>query len=400
MPLDGEPKASDDVVVLGVGHSGSRFLAELAKLPFGGRLKLVGIDTDEESAVEAAGVEMIHIGQGVNRPHGCGGDVTMGQRAAAGAAVDFRRVMTGARLVIVCTGLGGGTGTGAVVSLARHARDLEVPSFFTVTMPFAFEGSWKRTQAEKILPELRDYADGVVAVPNDALFSHCAADIDPAEAFAIADRMMAECIAGMAGMAWADHMLSADFGTVQAVLRGQTGLCRLASGKGNGENRWAEAVDAFLTCPFIGDPDSLNAVSDAVVCLHVQGPVTISEVSDCVASLEKKFGEGARLSIGVCRVTDADADVRLTGVLCVGETRLPQGAASPASNQAIRAPRSSKPLKGAAQRTSHGPLIQEELPIQEYSLGIFANTSPTRYREENLDVPTFQRKGLSLNLED
>lgn len=398
MPSDGERKSVGDVVILGVGHSGSRFLFELAKLAASRRLKLVGVDTDEESLADVAAFETISIGQGVNRPHGCGGDVAIGQRAAAGASGEFRRVMGGARLVVVCTGLGGGTGTGAVVSLARHARDLGVPSLFMVTMPFAFEGTWKRIQAEKVLPQLREYADGVVAVPNDALFSHCAADIDAGEAFAIADQMMAECIGGMAGMVWADRMLSADFGTVQAVLQRQTGLCRLASGKGNGDNRWAEAVDTFLNCPLIGSSDSLNAVGDAVICFHVKGAVTIKEVSACVARLEKSFGEGVRLSIGVCRVADADNDVQLTGVLCVGEFRDSRGEyGAPADATSVPAV-SSEPVPPPRHHNPNGPLIQEELPIQEYSLGIFANTSPTRYREENLDVPAFQRRGLKLNV--
>ncbi|MDT8389270.1 MAG: hypothetical protein RRC34_02030 [Lentisphaeria bacterium] len=395
MPSDGDRKPDGEVLVLGVGHSGSRFLMELARLPASRRLRLVGIDTDEESLVGAAGIEVIRIGRGVNRPHGCGGDVSMGQRAAAAAAADFRRVMDGARLVIVCAGLGGGTGTGAAVSLARHARDLGVPSFFMVTVPFAFEGTWKRTQAEEVLPQLREYADSVAAIPNDALFSHCAADIDAGEAFAIADRMIAECVGGMAGMAWADRMLSADFGTIQAVLRRQTGLCRLASGKGSGAGRWTAAVESFLNCPLIGSADSLNEVVDAVICLHVKGPVTITEVSACVARLEKSFGEGVRLSIGVCRVDDADDDVRMTGILCVDSAHASR--MTPAAEAAGPSP-VSEPVKSPPRHHRGGPLIQEELPIQEYSLGLFANTSPTRYREENLDVPTFQRKGLKLDL--
>lgn len=402
MPSSGDaPECENgmgEVLAMGVGYGGLRILHELASQTAAQRLRLVGVDCDEEALESLAPDNRILLGQGLSCPRGCGGEVSQGERAAAAAAAELRAALRGVRLAIICVGLGGGTGTGSVVTIARHGRDMGVPTFFIATIPFAFEGSWRVSQAEAALGPLREHADAVVAVPNDALFARYQADLSAKEAFELADRLVADCVAGLAGMMWADRLLSADFGVVRAVLSRHRGPCRLASGKGSGQTRVKDAVDSFRQCPLVGDQSVLERVSDAVINLQATYDISIADVNACMTALQQTFGESTRVSIGVCKVDDGDADIHLTGILCQGRAR-----EQPAVDEAARTPTSRAISRGPAvadkkRQPPGGKPFQEELPFQEFSLGVFANSSPTRHEGENLDIPTFQRAGTELDL--
>lgn len=385
---------SNRIAVMGLGKGGIRILEQLGRLPGSERLSLVALDCDKATAKAFAHGQSIVLGEGLDCIDGCGGETTLGERAAAIAAGQIRESIGNARLLLVAVGLGGGTGTGAAATVARHARDLGVPAFFVATLPFAFEGSWRMAQAESVLPSLRELAEAVVVVPNDALFSQYAADLSAAEAFVIADRLLAECLGGLAGMARADKLLAADFGVVRTILKRQQGTSRLATGKGSGEGRIQDAVASFLQCPLLGGAEAMEHVVAAVVNLQANYDISIAEVNQCVTAIQQGLREGIRTSIGVCRGEGGDADILITGILCQAHGATPSfarpGEADPAPKSGASANRSTP-----AGRTP----VQEELPFQEYSLGIFAESANTRrYEGENLDIPTFQRRGVKLDL--
>ncbi len=386
------------VAVLGLGASGGRTIRALQATPLARQLDLAAADTDESDLRQVAAVQTIVLGQGLGYGGGCGGELIQGERAAAASAAALRQFIDGAKLLLVCTGLGGGTGTGAVVNLARQARNLEVPAFFLLTLPFSFEGDWRTVQAESVLEPLRELADAVIVVPNDILFATFAADLGAPEAFRVADGLLAEALCGLASMVWADRLLAADFAAIRALLRRQRGSCRLGIGRGNGANRLVEAVDSFLDCPMLGGRESLAGVSTAVVNLQANCDLSISEVNNCLSTLQRHFPPLARVSVGVCRVDAGLAEIQLTGILCRGgdpESHLGSEMADLPSR--LEPPR---PVAAPAVAAGAGKFVQGELPLQKFTLGIFPDGSPTRYRNENLDIPTYQRRNVQLDLGD
>ena len=199
------------------------------------------------------------------RHDGCGGDVSLGERAASAAVPELREFLAGGRLLIVIAGLGGGTGAGAAKVVAQLVRDAKLTAVLLVTMPFAFEGSWRRTEAEKSLTVLRGLADAIVVVPNDLLFTTLKADTPAQDAFRIADAVLAEGIAGLARLPVAEGLVTADFASVRALLRHRQATCTIGVGQGTGENRWQDAIRTFLEFPLIGGKDTLAQADGAVV---------------------------------------------------------------------------------------------------------------------------------------
>jgi len=388
------------IAVLGLGGGGGRVAAELVGLGAVEHLDVAAADTDLSALPNTPGLILIPLGQGWNCRHGCGGDAELGERAAAASAGELGQFIGGARLLLACVGLGGGAGSGAARVVARLARDADVPVFFLVTVPFGFEGNWRRRQAESALAPLRELSDAVIVVKNDLLFTTLAADTPAAEAFRSADRMLAEGIQGLTAMVWADYILTTDFAAIRAVLRHHADACHLGVGTGSGPDGWEQAVHAFIECPLVGGRAALDHTDAAVITLLSRNDIAVGDMQRCLSALQSYFPETARVLVGACRTSRCRAEIQITGVLC----RQREAAARPGEEPAA-APLPATAIPPAAGKAAgkgrrKTAAVQAELPLQEVSLGMFSRSSPTVVNGENLDVPTFQRRGVFIDAGD
>ncbi|MCF7854421.1 MAG: hypothetical protein K9N51_06465 [Candidatus Pacebacteria bacterium] len=378
------------VAVLGVGGGGARTIARVQDNVGGARLDLAVADTDQRTFQALSGMVHIALGPEWDCDTGCGGDVELGERASGASADDLREFIGEARLLLVVAGLGGGTGSGAVKVVARLAREEGVPAFFLVTLPFAFEGHWRRRQAEDVLQPLRELADAVIVVQNDLLFTMLPADTPADEAFTQADAVLASAVNGLAGIAWAEWMLTADFAAIRTTLKQHPATCNVGVGQGTGADRSQQAIEAFLQCPLIGGPETLAQADAAVITLLAGDTMSVGELRGCLSALQGYFPERARVMVGACASTLVGAGIQITGLICRQSTHESSGSASTQgdgrSSVISRSRTGPPPPKPGA--------VQEELPLQEQSLGIFSGTTPTTVNGENLDIPTYQRRGI------
>ena len=384
----GQP--DDRVAVLGLGGAGGSIVARLAADPRSERLGLAVADTDAGALEQLVNVIQIPLGAEWTGRSGCGGDRDLGERAASESAGELREFLDGASLGLVVAGLGGGTGSGAIDVVARLVREVDMPAFFIATLPLVSEGNWRRQHAEDALVPLRELADVVVVVPNDLLFTSLPPDSPADEAFAAADKALADGIDGLSRIASARSLLPVDFADFRALLKGRPATCALGVGRASGENRCRTALEAFVNCPLVGGREALSAAHAAAVTL-VGGPdLAVGEMQDALKDCQELFSTDARVVFGTYTDSAAEGEVQITGLLCTyveaPDVSKPRGQAPVAKTGRKR--------KGQQQT---GDSRQGELPLKEVALGVFSGGPPTIVGGENLDVPTFQRRGIDLD---
>lgn len=398
---ESEDGAQRPVVILGIGGGGGTIVARAAEL--GGRAPVVlaAADTDREALRRLQHVETLPLSGEWTAQRGTGGDLLVGERAASATAGELEQLVRPARLLIVVTALGGGTGAGAAKVISRIAQKHGVLTILAATLPFSFEGNARQRDANDALEPLRHLADAVIAVPNDMLFNTMNADTPVPEAFALTDGIIARVALGLARLSFADGVLPADFSRLRKLLHRRSATCALAVGHGSGDNRWKSAVEEFMDCPLLGGPSALEDADFALLTAVGDQSLTIGEVRAAMTALQERFGDATRLITGAYVSTDVGG-LELTGIVGRYHDRAPDPAPSVADHHAQRttpftrtAPRTAPVSTAKGQRRRP---VQAELPLQEQSLGIFSHATPTTVRGENLDIPTFQRRGIHLDL--
>lgn len=399
-----------DVVVLGLGGAGVKIADGVSRLNGAENVIVALADTDRRKLAGGADeVVEICMGEDWDCQHGCGADMQLGEKATSAALNDITELLQDAKLAIVVAGLGGGTGSGGSRVVARIARELSVPVLFVVTLPFAFEGNWRRRQADNALTPLRDLTDTVIAVQNDLLFNSLPADTVLADAFDYADRLLSRTIFGLAGMARAEWMLSADFTAIKKLLKRQPDICYVGLGVAEGDKRVESAVEEFAQSPLLGGEQTMKTAEAAVVTMLSGKQLSVGELRDGLTTLQARFSDDAEVLLGACTSTGCGEEIQITGLVCCSEEKkTTPGYRRDDENREGELPdfqggsdqkRRGKNAKKSGRSPARRDAIQEELPLQEQSAGIFSGASPTVFEGENLDIPTFQRRGIRIEHE-
>lgn len=384
-------------VVMGLGGAGVRIVNGLAAVAKEGSLRIVAVDSDVRSLAECGeAVRTVKLGEMWSCEDGCGADPEFGEKVTLGAEGHLSDIIEGARLLIVVAGLGAGTGTGAAKVLARMLRDKQIPTLFILTRPFSFEGNWPRRKAEEGLRDIREDTEMVLVVHNDLLFSSVKSDISAKKAFSAIDDLMAKTLIGVAGIAWAEWFLKADFATIRNLLRKWPERCELGFGTGSGNGRWQEAVENFAQCPLLGGSQRLAEVNAAVITVGSGTDVSVAELSECMSAVQNFFSPDAQILVGAYASPLHRGEIQITGICCLLPSSENVASKEEKKQEVPEGFEGESKATGSEGREKKRSPVQAELPFQEVTLGIFSGVSPTTYNGENLDAPTFQRRNIKL----
>ena len=390
-----------NITILGIGNAGVKIISSLANTPAAAFLKLAAIDTDQ-AAIDACPVaNKILADSGWRHGAGCGGDVIKGQRSISRERQRIATVLENSSSVIVVGGLGGGTATGGIPIIASVAADRKIPAIFLCTMPFSFEGHSKLMLAEDGVRELLPAADALLCLPNDLLFSSLETDTPVEKAFAFADIEVARVITAISGIIAGNRLLGADLSSFRALLCGRKSTCAFGTGmasSSDGLNRCHLALELMLNSPFMGNPDQLRN-AHAVLAVVSGGPdLQIGEMKKSLEVINSFVPSSAKV-ITATHVNPAYAD---TVQICAIAIHYDKVDTPPTSMADSRFQRNS--VNVARERGNNHPAAtsndlfeQVELPLQNISKGIFANHTPNTYNGEDLDIPTFMRKMITID---
>jgi cell division protein FtsZ len=232
--------AGADIKVVGIGGGGGNAVNRMISAKVEGVQFLVA-NTDCQALQRNRSPRKIQLGSKLTKGLGAGGNPEVGRSAALEDTEEMVDALSGADMVFVTAGLGGGTGTGAAPIVANLAREMGALVVAVVTMPFTFEGRRRHRQAEEGLAALREVVDTVITIPNDKLL-HTVQQATPlGEAFTMADDVLRQAVQGISDLITISGEINLDFADVKSVMSGM-GMAVMGTGVADGEHRAVEAA--------------------------------------------------------------------------------------------------------------------------------------------------------------
>ena len=286
------------VKVVGVGGAGSNVL-DRVMLDGIEAADLVAINTDVQSLTASVAAHKVQLGRNLTRGLGSGGDPELGYAAAEEATDEIRSVLQGGTVIFLCTGLGGGTGSGAAPLVAQIAKEENALVLAFVAVPFSFEGRRRCAQAAESLTRLRAVCDAVVCFENDRMAEINLPRMGIHEAFAIADLTVSQSIRSVASFLQRPGLLHIGFDDVCAVLRNGDARALFGFGEADGENRAHDALAKALKNPLMNRGALLEDTFHAIVHICGGANVTLGEVQIIMEELNRHINDQTQLFMGI-----------------------------------------------------------------------------------------------------
>jgi cell division protein FtsZ len=418
MPIEkpDEPalKKNISIKVWGIGGAGCNAVSALDAAALEG-VQILAVNTDSQALEKAAVADKLVLGARRTRGLGTGGDPELGRAAAEDDLERMTAYGVGADIVFILAGLGGGTGTGAGPVLARLARESGALVLAIVTMPFEFEGQRRRDQAQAGLHLLKTAADAVICLPNQSLFKLLDEKTSVVDAFKISNALLAEGLHGIWRLLTHAGLINVDFADLCSVTRGRHSMSSFASAEASGERRVEQIVEKLMAHPLLEGGQVLNE-SDAVLVSLVGGPdLTLVEIDKMMEQLRRQcehahiiFGAAIdeqfshRLSVTVIASRRQQEEIKPAP----GKAHAPQHLDKPAATHpSVPAPppdqtpeQQEQAQKSQNAKSRKKPSrLQRELPLEIVFKGRFDKSEPTIRHGEDLDLPTYIRRGVPLN---
>ena len=384
--------------VIGLGGAGVKIVSRLAKSPHTEKLKLLAVDTDS-SILDNSSLkdeQKFLADKKWRQGNGCGGNVIEGQRSISRERASIEDMLKDSSMLVVTGGLGGGTATGGVAAFAGIAKKLNIPSIFIITMPFSLEGRSKRRTAENGIKELLPVADVLLYLPNDLLFSRLSGDTSIDNAFEMADNELARTIIGVSEIVSHSNLLAASLSDIKEALNQQKSFASIGVGiadSTDGLNRNHIALQRMLDSPLLGGMEKIKEADTVIVALTGGKDLKIDETKKTLESFEKFVSPECNLIVGANTAENYGDQVQITAIAIKFDKHSVSQETSQQTSFGIK--KDPEPEEKPKLDSLFGSEFEQaELPLQNISRGIFLNTSPIIHQGEDLDVPTFQRKGI------
>ena len=208
------------------------------------RADVVAINTDVQSLATSVAAHKVQLGRAMTRGLGAGGDPELGYQAAVESADEIREALADARMIFVCAGLGGGTGSGAAPYIAQLACEAGALVVAFATLPFSFEGKRRNAQAREALARFNEVANAVICFENDQMGDIVPPQAGIHQAFAVADSMISQSVRSIVNLIQRPGLIHIGFDDLLATLRSRNGRCLFGFGESDSDNRAHEALNA------------------------------------------------------------------------------------------------------------------------------------------------------------
>lgn len=285
------------VKIIGLGGAGTNMLERIALDGVEGA-GLVALNTDIRTLGSCLAGEKIQLGTNLTKGLGTGGDPELGHQAVLEAEDAIREAIKGSRIVFLCVGLGGGTGSGAAPIVTRIAREEGAFVVVFATMPFAFEGKRRRQQAETALNELAVLSNALVTFDNNRMGELVLAKQGIHDAFAAADHMICESIKAVLRLVIRPGLINVGLDDLMSALRTTRSRCLFGSGMAEGKDRAAKALRGALASPLLDQGSLLKDAQTVLVHLCGGEDLTLFEIELMMQSLGKYVPEKAHVLFG------------------------------------------------------------------------------------------------------
>ncbi len=345
------------ITVFGCGGAGGNAVNNMISSGLQG-VDFVVANTDAQALASSKAERVIQMGVQVTEGLGAGSQPEVGRAAAEEVIDEIRDHLSGAHMVFVTAGMGGGTGTGAAPVVARCAKEMGILTVGVVTKPFHFEGVRRMRVADNGIVELQKVVDTQLIIPNQNLFRVANEKTTFADAFAMADQVLYSGVACITDLMVKEGLINLDFADVRAVMR-EMGKAMMGTGEAAGEKRALSAAEAAISNPLIDDA-SMKGARGLLISITGGKDLTLYEVDEAATRIREEVDQDANIIVG------ATFDESLEGLIRVSvvATGIDQAAtARPASQPETRLAELTQKLRVDQQRIADRIERSEPRPV-------------------------------------
>jgi cell division protein FtsZ len=424
------PQKALSLKVFGIGTAGVNVIEQvLTGAPSGAAF--VVLNTDAQSLAASTAPEKVHLETKLMRGMGTGGDPERGRALAEEHLPKLSPLWRGADVVCLVAGLGGGAGTGISPVVARAARESGALVLAFVILPFDCEGTLRSQVAQAGLARLKEAADLVVCLPNQKAFALINEATSLLDTFRASNELLGACVRSALLALTSQSVMGLPFTDLCFLVRQRSSDCVFAVAEAAGPSRSAEALERLLAHPMLEGADFLSEAEAAAVCVMGGTDLAMVEVNRIMDQIHSRCKESPVLmgalvspelskrlivSLLVARPEPA-APAEAESEQPASETPLSQRASGDLNEHLVNRSSPARPqsrcvppppavtperleqlqMRQTRSRKASSRLRQGQLPLEIISKGRFDKSEPTIHKGEDLDVPTYIRRGISLN---
>ncbi len=291
------PSEGAIIKAIGVGGGGGNMINHMVEQKISG-IELIVANTDAQALDSSLAPYKIQLGKNVARGRGCGMVPEKGRESALESYDEIKEAVSGADLVFIAAGLGGGTGTGAAPIVAQAAKEVGALSVGVVTTPFKFEGRKRIKLAESGLQELKKECDSIIVIPNERLLSVVDKNLGIKESFKLVDDILAQAVSGISNViiSHSPSDINLDFADVKTVMS-HKGMALMGVGKANGQNAAQEATIQAINSPLLGDI-SIDGAQGILVHFNIHPDFPLMQISEAMSYIEEYADDEAFVIFG------------------------------------------------------------------------------------------------------
>ncbi|MEH2510237.1 cell division protein FtsZ [Nitrobacteraceae bacterium AZCC 1564] len=314
------------ITVFGVGGAGGNAVNNMITAGLQG-VDFVVANTDAQALTMSKAERIVQMGTQVTQGLGAGSQPDVGAAAAQEVIDEIKDHLSGANMVFVTAGMGGGTGTGAAPVIAATAREMGILTVGVVTKPFHFEGQRRMRTAETGIGELQKVVDTLLIIPNQNLFRVANEKTTFADAFAMADQVLYSGVACITDLMVKEGLINLDFADVRAVMK-EMGKAMMGTGESTGEKRALTAAEAAIANPLIDD-SSMKGARGLLISITGGKDLTLFEVDEAATRIREEVDNDANIIVGATFDETLDGIIRVS-VVATGIDAVAAARATPA----------------------------------------------------------------------
>ncbi len=352
--LDDNYESGVNIKVIGVGGGGNNAVNRMISSSIRG-VDYIAINTDKQALAKSSAQHKIPIGEKITKGHGAGANPEVGARAAEESIEEIRNAISGADMVFITAGMGGGTGTGAAPVVAKIAQEMGILTIGIVTKPFAFEGKKRMEQAEAGIRSFREFVDSLVIIPNERLKQVTETRITLINAFEIADGVLSHGVQSISDTINKPGYINLDFADVTSVMQ-NAGYAHMGVGEGSGKEKAEVAAKAAISSPLL--ETTISGAQGILVNITAAPDIGMDEIDIASSMIQAEADPDANVIWGVIFDPDLEDKMKITIIATGFENKAEQDAEN-ASAPAAAAPAEEKKPEGLTEE-GEPPITDEE----------------------------------------
>ncbi|HEV8078993.1 MAG TPA: cell division protein FtsZ [Marinobacter sp.] len=299
------------IKVVGVGGGGGNAVRHMLNSEIEG-VDFICANTDAQALKDLDARQIIQLGGAITKGLGAGANPEIGRQSALEDRDRIADALSGADMVFITAGMGGGTGTGAAPVVAQVARELGILTVAVVTKPFLFEGGKRMSVAEAGLRELEECVDSLITIPNEKLLSVMGKNTSLLDAFASANDVLLGAVQGIADLITRNGMINVDFADVKTVMS-EMGMAMMGTARATGENRAREAAEAAIRSPLLEDVN-LHGAKGILVNITAGINLNLGEFAEVGDIIREFASDTATVVVGTVIDQDLTDELKVTVV--------------------------------------------------------------------------------------